>query len=501
MRNLTKTLRMFIAVLIAAVTFTSTVSAQTILYTQSFDAGTGFTPPAGWTIQPVSGSTNTIEFVTSGSWPTIAPYDGTKLVQFLSFNYSNSVQRLAMSTPISTVGQFNIGVDFAWYEDPGYAGVLDRVAVQWSTTGAVGSWTTVATFNRYNAVAGWKIKTVSLPAGAQGIPNLYIAFEFTSAYGNNCHLDLAHITAGLPPPPPPTYFTVGTGTYSCNYPYLTYWHDGRSQWILSAADIQAAGGYAGLLSEIGFDVISRSTQTMNGFNIRMQNTTATTMTAFVFTNWTTVYTGTYTVPGTGWQMITLQNEFAYTGQNLLIEFCFDNTSYTSYSYVRARYGSGYARYYYTDGAAGCAFTTSNTGYYRPNTRMFVTPFVDTLTGRVTNCYNNTNLAGATVTAGTNVATTNTSGVYTFYNIPPGQYNIVCTALNFLTQTKIATVTNNQKTVVDFCMNPIPAYCAGVVFNMDTGEPIVGAKVQAGGATTYSYSGGVYILNIYPIGNF
>ena len=51
------------------------------------------------------------------------------------------------------------------------------------------------------------------------------------------------------------------------------------------------------------------------------------------------------------------------------------------------------------------------------------------------------------------------------------------------------------------MAPIPAYLSGIVYNSDTGEPIVGAKIEAGGSTTYSVSGGQYTLNIYPVGTF
>ncbi|MBC8457278.1 MAG: carboxypeptidase regulatory-like domain-containing protein, partial [Deltaproteobacteria bacterium] len=499
MRNVTKTLRMFIAVLIAAVAFASTVSAQTILMTQSFDAGSGFTPPAGWTIQPVSGSTNAIQFVTSGTWPTVAPYHGTKLVEFLSFNYSNSVQRLAMTTPISTVGAVNIGIDFAWYEDPGYSGSNDRVDVQWSTNGT--TWNTAGTFSRYNAVAGWKIKNVSLPAGAQEQPTFYIAFMFTSAWGNNCHLDLAHVTGFIPPPP--IVITLGTSTVTQSHPYNTYWHDSRTQMLYLASEITAAGGSSGEISWIAYYVTSYATQTMNGFKIRMLNTNLTSLSGFYLGDMTTCYDGTYAVPGTGWQQVTLQDPFLWDGtSNLLVDVCFDNSSYTSATFVRCSYYYPYrCLHYYTDGAAGCSFTSSYARTYRPNMQFLLTPMVGNLIGTVTNCYNGAPLAGATVTAGPYSTTTNASGGYAFIFIPIGNYTVQCTAPGFLPQTKTATLYNLQTTVVDFCMNPIPAYCTGVVYNNDTGEPIVGAKVAAGGCQTYSVSGGQYTLNIYPVGTF
>ena len=260
MRNVTKTLQMFAMILIAAFAFAVQGVAQTTLLTESFEGGTGQTPPAGWAVDLVSGSNYTY-FNTSGTYPTCSPYDGTRMVEFQSwYASSGTVNRLKRTTPISTVGYTNLAVDFAWYEDPGYAGVLDRVEVQWSTNGT--TWTTAGTaFNRYNAVAGWKIKNQSLPAGAQGQATLYIAFLFTSQYGNNCHLDLAHLT-GIGPPPP-IYVTVGTGTTTVSYPYLTYWMDGRTQLLYSAAAITASGGSPGQISQIGFDVSSYSSQVMN----------------------------------------------------------------------------------------------------------------------------------------------------------------------------------------------------------------------------------------------
>ena len=118
-------------------------------------------------------------------------------------------------------------VDFAWFEDPGYATSADKVDVQWSTNGT--TWTTAATFNRYNATAGWKMKNVVLPSGAAGQATLYVAFLFTSAYGNNCALDMARVTAG--PAAPPAFVTIGTGTTAVGWPYYTFYMGSRTQMV------------------------------------------------------------------------------------------------------------------------------------------------------------------------------------------------------------------------------------------------------------------------------
>ena len=332
MRNVTKLVQMLTVFVLMAFVFATQGNAQSTLLTESWENGGSI--PAGWSTEQVSGTAGVLYFTNTSAHPTgITAYDGSYFVRFNSWSASNgNSTRLKRTTPISTVGYTNVAIDFAWYENTNYSGNADRVIVQWSTNGT--TWTDAATFNRYNAVQGWKIKNVPLPAGAAGQATLYIAFTFVSEYGDDCHLDLAHVTA-IGPPAPVTV-TIGSGTSTTSYPYLTYWHDGRTQMLYTAAEILAAGGSPGSISSIGFNVSSFSSQVMNGFNIRFQSTTATTLTSFVTSGWTTAYTGTYAVPGTGWQMINLQTPYVWDGGNLLVEICYDNTSYTSYSYV---YGS------------------------------------------------------------------------------------------------------------------------------------------------------------------
>jgi hypothetical protein len=175
-------------------TITGISGSNIILMTESFETGNGVVPPAGWAIETVIGTTPGISFVTSNTYPTVSSaYDGTRFVKYNSFNISSGVTRLKRTTAISTINMTAVKVDFAWYEDPGYATSMDKVDVQWSTNG--NNWNTAGTFIRYNTVQGWKIKNVTLPAGALGQATLYIAFLYTSAYGNDCNLDFAHVTA------------------------------------------------------------------------------------------------------------------------------------------------------------------------------------------------------------------------------------------------------------------------------------------------------------------
>ena len=168
---------------------------------------------------------------------------------------------------------------------------------------------------------------------------------------------------------------IGNGTTTSNYPYTTYWMDGRTQMLFTAAELTAAGaGPNSAITKLGFNVSSVGGPAMNGFNVRYQHTSLTSLSSWVETGWTTGFTGTYTVPATGWQYIDMTAPyFIYNGtSNLLVEVCFDNSSYTSYSPVYATSISNMCRGYYTDNSSGCTMTSGSNLAYRPNTCFTMT---------------------------------------------------------------------------------------------------------------------------------
>jgi hypothetical protein len=171
--------------------------------------------------------------------------------------------------------------------------------------------------------------------------------------------------------------TIGTGTTAIGWPYYTYYMDSRTDMLYLGSEIgvPAPGGY---ITQIGFDVVSAASQVMNGFNIKIQNTTATSITGFTSTGWTTAYNGTYTVPGTGWQLVTLQTPFYYTGgSNLLIEICFNNSSYTSNTTVNGTAATGRNAHQHSDLSSGdgcTGITTPGSTYTTlPNIRLIMNP--------------------------------------------------------------------------------------------------------------------------------
>jgi hypothetical protein len=172
---------------------------------------------------------------------------------------------------------------------------------------------------------------------------------------------------------------MGTGTASIGYPFFSYYMDSRTDMLYLASEITAGGGGPGAITAIGFYFDSVSTQMLNGFKIKMQNTTKTVLTGFDSTGWTTVYSGTYLPSsGTGLQLIPLSTPFMYeSGKNLLIEICFNNSVYTVNSYVQGTTAAGKTYHGHADlvNQDGCVAITTGAVYnVRPNL-CFVSNFI------------------------------------------------------------------------------------------------------------------------------
>jgi hypothetical protein len=249
----------------------------------------------------------------------------------------------------------NIGVDSVWvrWKKSGSATVKQFRLL--NTTGSTYS----AAFNSVQADVNVG-DTISYRVIARDISSMHNA-DSTAQYSFNI---INQVTV-----------TVGTGTTSSNFPFTTYWDDGRTNYLYFASEL---GTGSALITSIGFNVISANAQAMNEFTIKMQNTNATSISGFTADGWTNCLTTTYTVPGSGWQMIDLATPFAYTGGNLLVEVCYNNSTYGNYStvYASATTGDFYGRYNDLPTASGCGYTawTSTTNPPgKANTRFVMNP--------------------------------------------------------------------------------------------------------------------------------
>lgn len=181
------------------------------------------------------------------------------------------------------------------------------------------------------------------------------------------------------------YITIGTGTSTSTptwgtgtgiSPFGTYYHDDRTQMLYLASELTTAGASGGNILSIGFDVANVAAA-MNGFTIKVKNTSTSSLTAYE-TGLTTVYTSGSQTLTVGWNDFTLPVPFNWNGtDNIVVEVCFDNAAYTSNSTVK--YSSTTftsTRSSYCDSCApGCSNTTSfqNTYSSRTNTRFKFAP--------------------------------------------------------------------------------------------------------------------------------
>ena len=511
MRNVTRILTVLALFAVLAFVNGPQVKAQTPILTESFENAGAI--PAGWSQTWITGTTGyPLTFITnSTSYPAVtAAYNGSYFVNFYSFLSSTGTQiRLARTTALNTVGKLNIGVDFAWYMDPGYSTSCDNVQVQWSTNGT--TWNNAGTpFCRYNATAGWFIKQQDLGAGAAGQATLYVAFLFTSAFGDNCNMDLVHVNALSPPPPTPSPVTIGNGTVTTAYPFYNLYGNAHTQLLYTAAEIAASGGAAGNITQLAFNFSNYvATQLMPGFQISFQNTALTALpTTFVTGGFTTCYGPvTYSVPGTGWQTFNFTTPFAWNGtSNVLVDVCWNdpNALWSTYQYVFGTAGVNNEVGQRQDPPSGCGLTTGTVQTNRANVRLTMPVIVGHLSGVITACYNGAPIAGATVVAGGQSGVTAANGSYLIYNVPIGLQTVVINAPGFLTNTTSTTIVANQLGTLNACLNPASATMTGIVKDAANSMPITGAKVTFvhppdAPSFTYTTSGGNYSLVIVPAG--
>lgn len=156
---------------------------------------------------------------------------------------------------------------------------------------------------------------------------------------------------------------IGKGSLLSSYPFTTFYTDARTEFIYNVSDIVSAGGAKGDILRIGFEFATASPIQINGLIIKMQNTTASTLTGFTFEGWTIAYTGNYVVPGIGWRYIDLTTPHYWNGgYNLFIEVCFDNGTFGQNSSVYSYSAPGAVWHQHQDlwGGNGCVNLTAGT---------------------------------------------------------------------------------------------------------------------------------------------
>ena len=166
--------------------------------------------------------------------------------------------------------------------------------------------------------------------------------------------------------------TIGTGTAGWAYPLATYYHDARTQSIYLQSEV---GGTAAPITSLALDVSTLPGQTMSAWTIRMKHTALSSYAtaAWESADWTTVYQNNETVAATGWVVFEFTTPFAYNGSdNLMVDFSFNNSSWTSDGYCRyTDVGSTRSLYYRTDSGYGDPLTWSGTSNPTPTSSTYI----------------------------------------------------------------------------------------------------------------------------------
>jgi len=169
---------------------------------------------------------------------------------------------------------------------------------------------------------------------------------------------------------------VGSDTISVGWPFYTFYMDSRTDILLLRSEMNISASPRTVYS-IGFHINSFSPQLMNGFKVKLKNTTENSITYFTYNNWTTVYDSSYNISDTGWQYIDFQFPFIYqANKNLLIEVCFNNSLYTTNTFVYASNATNKNLHQHSDltSGDGCQniYTPWNSYTQRPNVRIYST---------------------------------------------------------------------------------------------------------------------------------
>ncbi len=188
-------------------------------------------------------------------------------------------------------------------------------------------------------------------------------------------------------------YQVGTGTLvntttSYPAPYGNFYYGAKHQFLVTAAELSAAGATNGDINSIGFDVVTANGAPLTNFEIKIGTTALTDLTAFE-SGLTSVYLAPTYTEITGVNTHNLLTPFNWDGvSNLIIETCFNNTSWGNNAVVsQSQTTFNSSIYYRADNATVCTSPGTPTAIMqRPNMYFGISggfPCIDPPTAGVT----------------------------------------------------------------------------------------------------------------------
>lgn len=173
---------------------------------------------------------------------------------------------------------------------------------------------------------------------------------------------------------------VGTGQFSSTNqqttPFANFYEDSRHQYLYTANELTSGGAVQGSIVELAFEVSLSHSHLTPAFQVGLKQITSSALLTSAFdTGFNTVYNDTVLVNSAGWYPLDLTTPFVWDGtSNLLLEVCFDNSTFTGNAgvyYSNTTFGSN--RYVFADNASGCSLASFNVINERPNLRFTIQP--------------------------------------------------------------------------------------------------------------------------------
>jgi len=161
---------------------------------------------------------------------------------------------------------------------------------------------------------------------------------------------------------------AGLGPVNAYYEYMHF------QVVYTAAEITAAGGSAGAVTQFGWNV-STASPVLPNYKVRMAQTSATDSATNNAATLSEVYSASLT-PVAGYNMLTLSSPFIWDGtSNILVDVCYGAAAFTSpygqvFTYGTAANSSRFSR---ADGANQCGVTTNLVNAWKPQARFVISP--------------------------------------------------------------------------------------------------------------------------------
>jgi hypothetical protein len=180
------------------------------------------------------------------------------------------------------------------------------------------------------------------------------------------------------------FAVVGSGTTfntttSFPAPYGNWYYGARHQFLVTAAQLNAAGITAANIKSLGFNVGTTNGANHLNFSINVYTTTAANplasayhLTGLVASSLPVNYT-----PPTGWNMHNISAFNWWGTENLVIETCFNNTGWTTNAltmWTTTLTGAVHSRWNAADAAGQCSAASTNTSITtRPNIQFEYIP--------------------------------------------------------------------------------------------------------------------------------